>query len=78
MYFYENWDNIYKAKVAICQVNFFNKNLKKTTSQKDLTDSCCHWDMDMLAFPFCLLRTVRFFYKIEKFLLIIVKFTFSC
>ena len=29
MYFYENWDNIYKAKVAICQVKFFNKNLKK-------------------------------------------------
>ena len=22
MYFYENWDNIYKAKVAICQVKF--------------------------------------------------------
>lgn len=78
MYFYENWDNIYKAKVAICQVKFFNKNLKKTISQKNLTDSCCHWSMDMLAFPFCLLRTVRFFYKIEKFLLIIVKFTFSC
>lgn len=29
MCFYENWDNIYKAKVAICQVKFFNKNLKK-------------------------------------------------
>lgn len=22
MYFYENWDNIYKAKVTICQVKF--------------------------------------------------------
>ena len=22
MYFYEKWDNIYKAKVAICQVKF--------------------------------------------------------
>ena len=28
--------------------------------------------------PPCLLRTVRFFYIIEYFLLIIVKFTFSC
>ena len=28
--------------------------------------------------PPCLLRTVRFFYIIEKFLLIIVKFTFFC
>ena len=78
MYFYENWDNIYKAKVAICQVKFFNKNLEKTISQKNLTDSRCHWGMGMLAFPFCLLCTVRFFYKFEKFLLIIVKFTFSC
>lgn len=29
MCFYENWDNIYKAKVAICQVKFFNKKFEK-------------------------------------------------
>ena len=58
MYFYENWDNIYKAKVAICQVKFSNNfsNFSKFGSSRE------KWVWPTGASQFFLIHTFKLYY----------------